>query len=132
MPMSAPVVPPPPPPRRWWLILIAALVIVAWWPPEGGKSLAITFVNWAVDPGGRLPVLPSQLPLGLGDDPAAVELRDAMVREYDARYAEGGWTRRRLALKVAGDPIRPPLMRQLLTAAAVGLVMLAWRWSGRP
>ena len=121
-------------PTRWqWRLLVAAaLAIVALWPPDGGKSLAITFVNWAADPAGQLPVLPPQLPIGSGDDPEAVERRDAIVQRYDAAYAEGEWTRRRLALKVAGEPLRPPLMRQLLLAAAVILAAIAWRVAAAP
>ena len=110
---------------------MAAVAIVVLWPPADGKSLAVTFVNWVVDPGGRLPVLPPQLPLGAGDDPEAVEARDAVVREYDARHAQGGWTRWRLQLKVADQPIRPAVMRQLLTAAAVVLAAVTWRVAAR-
>lgn len=116
-----------PTPWQWRSILMAALAIVVLWPPADGRSLAVAFVNRAVDPAGRLPVLPSQLPLGAGDDPAAVEARDAIVRRYDALYAEGGWTRRRLQLKVAGEPLAPSTMRQLLSAAAVILAAVTWR-----
>ena len=97
-----------------------------------GRSLAVTFVNWAVDPAGRLPTLPQQLPLGAGDDPEAVEARDAVVRDYDALYARGGMTRRRMDLKVAGEPLRPSTMRQLLMAAAVILAAVTWRVATRP
>jgi len=84
-----------------------------------------------VDPTGHLPVLPRQLPLGSGDDPDAVEARDAVVRRYDRLYAEGGWTRRRMALKTAGEPIRPSTMRQLLLAAGVVIAAVAWRVAAR-
>jgi len=120
-----------PTPWQWRALLAAALAIVVLWPPEGGRSLAVTFVNWAVDPVDALPVLPPQLPLGRGDDLDAVEERDALVREYDAAYAQGGWTRRRMELKVAGEPIRPSLMRQLLVAAAVVLAAISWRVAAR-
>ena len=120
-----------PAPWQWRVLLAAALGVVALWPPDGGKSLATTFVNWAVDPADRLPVLPAQLPLGLGDDPERVEARDSMVRAYDALYGQGGWARRRLALKVADDPVRPAVMRPVLSAAAVVLVMIAWRIAAR-
>ena len=59
------------------------------------------FVNWVVDPRGELPVLPPQLELGLGDDPDAVAEHDAVTQHYDMLYSRGGWTRRRLELKVA-------------------------------
>lgn len=117
----------PPTPQHWWSIVVAALAIVVMWPPVDGRSLAVTFVNWAVDPLGRLPVLPPQLPLGKGDDFDAVEAHDAVVRQYDELYNKGGWTRRRLALKVAGEPIRPSTMRQLLMAATVILAAVTWR-----
>jgi hypothetical protein len=116
-----------PTPWQWWLIVLAALAIVVTWPPADGKSLAVTFVNWVVDPAGQLPVLPPQLPLGKGDDPDAVEAHDSLVRQYDALYMKGGWTRRRLVLKVAGEPVRPSTMRQLLMAAAVVLGLVTWR-----
>jgi hypothetical protein len=112
---------------QWWSIVVAALAIVVMWPPVDGKSLAVTFVNWAVDPSGQLPILPSQLPLGKGDDPEAVEARDSVVRQYDALHSQGGWTRRRLLLKVAGEPLRPSTMRQLLMGAAVILALVTWR-----
>jgi hypothetical protein len=120
-----------PRPRHWWALLAAAITLVLLWPPAGGKSLAVTLLNWAVDPAGALPVLPEQLPIGAGDDPVAVEARDDLVRDYDALYAHGGWTRRRLEWKVAGEPLPPPMMRQLLTAAAVILAAVAWRIAGR-
>ena len=116
---------------EWRSIVVAAVAIVVLWPSGGSKSLAVTFVNWVVDPAGRLPVLPPQLPLGAGDDPQAVEARDAVVREYDALYARGGWTRWRLQLKVADQPIRPAVVRQLLTAAAVVLAAITWRVAAR-
>jgi hypothetical protein len=116
-----------PTPWQWRSLLVASLAVVVLWPPAGGKSLGVMLVNWAVDPTGELPVLPKQLPLGRGDEPDAVETHDAAVREYDRRYAEGGWTRRRMALKTAGEPLRPPTMRQLLTAAAVVIAAVAWR-----
>ena len=91
----------------------------------------MTFVNWVVDPAGELPILPSQLPLGQGDDPEAVEARDSVVRQYDAMSAKGGWMRRRLGLKVAGEPLRPATMRQLLMGAAVILALVTWRVAAR-
>lgn len=101
------------------------------WPPANGKSLAVTFVNWAADPTGQLPALPPQLPLGRGDDFDAVEAHDAVVRQFDELYKKGGLTRRRLQLKVAGEPIRPSTMRQMLMAAAVVLAAVTWRVAAR-
>ena len=120
-----------PAPWQWRSLLVAALAVVVLWPPADGKSLGVMFVNWAVDPTDQLPVLPKQLPLGRGDEPDAVEAHDAAVREFDRRDAEGGWTRRRMALKTAGEPLRPSTMRQLLMAAAVVIAAVAWRVAAR-
>ena len=54
-----------------------------------------------------------------------------MTRHYDALYAQGGWTRRRLELKVAADPFNKSTERQLLTGAAVIVAFLAWRLAAR-
>ena len=120
---------------QWWLLLIVAFVIVVAWPPSddagGDKSLAMKFVNWVVDPADELPTLPSQLPLGHGDDPDLVNARDAQTQLYDARYLEGGWTRRRLELKVASDPSGKATERQILSAIGVLAAFLAWRLAGR-
>lgn len=105
--------------------------MIGGWPPDRDKSLAVKFVNWAVDPGGTLPVLPPQLGFGVGDDPQAVEARDAQVRLYDRLYAKGGWTRTRLALKVARDPFNPSTERQLLLVIGAITAFLVWRFGGR-
>lgn len=120
-----------PRPWQWWSLLVLALAIVILWPPQGDKSLAIKFVNWAVDPTDSLPVLPDQLALGLGDDPHAVDAHDRVVQQYDALYLKGGWTRKRLELKVLDDPMAPATARQLLLAAAVITALLAWRVAAR-
>jgi hypothetical protein len=112
---------------QWWSLAIVALLIVAAWPPRDDRSLATKFVNWAVDPFDALPVLPPQLGLGVGDDLDAVNARDAIVRYYDELYLQGGWTRRRLLLKVADDPLRPSTARQLLTGLGVLTTLLVWR-----
>ena len=113
-----------------WLLVIVALLIVSVWPPSDDKSLAVKLVNWAVDPGGELPILPDQLALGRGDDPDAVNVRDLQVQQYDALYLKGGWTRKRLELKVARDPFSPSTERQLLIGLAVVTVLLTWRLGG--
>ena len=109
------------------MLLAIVLAVIAAWPPDSDKSLAAKFVNWAVDPRGELPVLPAQLGMGMGDDPQAVEERDAVVRHYDQLFTQGGWTRRRLQLKVAGDPLKPSTERQLLLAAGAVAAFLVWR-----
>jgi hypothetical protein len=116
---------------RWWILLIVALLVVCAWPPQDDRSLAAKLVNWAVDPSDTLPVLPGQLGLGEGDNPDAVAERDTQVQQYDALYAKGGWTRRRLLLKVARDPFNPATERQLLLGIAVLAGFLVWRSSAR-
>ena len=116
---------------QWWVLVIVALLIVFLWPPRDDKSLAFKLVNWAVDPWDDLPILPDQLPLGAGDDPEAVSIHDILSQQYDALYQKGGWTRMRLALKVANDPLNPATERGLLTGLAVMTAFLVWRWGGR-
>ena len=116
---------------QWWLLVVCSVLIVAAWPPRDGKSLAAKFVNWAVDPMNQLPTLPDQLSLGSGDDPDAVNARDMQVQQYDALYLKGGWTRKRLQLKVAGDPFDPGTERQLLTVAGLLVALVVWRLSAR-
>jgi hypothetical protein len=116
---------------KWWTLLITALLIVYAWPPRDSKSLAVKFVNWVVDPWDELPILPGPLPMYVGDDPEAVEIHDIVTQQYDALYRKGGWTRMRLELKVAEEPLDPSTERQLLTAIAVATAFVAWRWSGR-
>ena len=102
------------------------LFVILAWPPDGDRSLMAKFVNWAVDPAGELPVLPPQLGYGLGDDPVAVEERDAQVRRYDELYNQGGWTRKRLELKGAGDPLPRGTERQLLLLVAAAAIFAAF------
>ena len=116
---------------QWWFLVIVALLIVFLWPPRDDKSLAFKLANWAVDPWDDLPILPDQLPLGAGDDPEAVSLHDILTQQYDALYQKGGWTRRRLELKVASDPLNPATERGVLTGLAVVTAFLVWRWDGR-
>ena len=116
---------------QWWTLAVCAVLIVAAWPPDQGRSLAAKFVNWAVDPRDELPTLPDQLALGAGDDPDAVNARDMQVQQYDALYLKGGWTRKRLELKVAGDPFDPATERQVLTVVGVVVALLAWRLGAR-
>jgi hypothetical protein len=84
-----------------------------------------------VDPTDQLPTLPDPLALGLGDDPDAVAQHDQQIQQYDTLYSRGGWTRSRLELKVARDPLNPSTERQVLTGLGVVIAFLAWRWAGR-
>src|SRR6516164_508667 len=111
---------------HWWILISLALLIVFVWPPAGDRSLAVKVVNWAVDPTDQLPTLPDPLALGLGDDPEAVAQHDQQIQQYDSLYSRGGWTRRRLELKVARDPLNPSTERQMLMGLAVVIAFLAW------
>ena len=116
---------------QWWALVAVSMLIVVLWPPRDERSLAMTFVNWAVDPRNDLPTLPDQLGLGVGDDPDAVYRHDLQVQQYDALYLKGGWTRLRLELKVAGDPFNPSTERQLLVGLGALTALVAWRLSAR-
>lgn len=114
--------------RGWWILLLASLAVIVAWPPQADRSLLVKGVNWIVDPGNDLPILPPQLEMGMGDDPQAVEIRDAIVRRYDEMYNRGGLTRARMELKVAVDPFNPATERQLLLAAGAIVAFLVWRY----
>jgi len=116
---------------QWWMLVVVTLLIVFAWPPQDDRSLATKIVNWAVDPDGTLPVLPDPLALGHGDDPDAVAEHDVQVQRYDEMYLKGGWTRKRLELKVARDPFTPATERQVLALIAVVTVLLVWRTGAR-
>jgi hypothetical protein len=116
---------------EWWILTTVALLIVFAWPPGDDRSLAVKTVNWVVDPRNELPVLPNPLGLGQGDDPDAVASHDAQVQRYDELYLKGGWTRKRLELRVARDPFNPATERQMLTAVGVVTALLVWRLGGR-
>jgi len=116
--------------RQWWILLVVALLLVSLWPPAEDRSLALKFVNWIVDPADSLPTLPPPLTFGQSDDYAAVEAHDLQTRMYDELYAKGGWTRRRLELKVAGDPFNAATERQLLVSVGVLTAFLVWRFGG--
>ena len=116
---------------QWWILLIVALLLVAAWPSADDRSLALKLVNWAVDPGDRLPILPGPFEAGQGDDLETVNAHDLQTRMYDELYDKGGWTRLRLELKVAGDPFDPGTERQVLAVIAVVAVFVVWRFGGR-
>jgi len=116
---------------QWWMLAVVTLLIVFAWPPQDDRSLAMKIVNWAVDRDGTLPVLPDPLALGHGDDPDAVAEHDVQVQRYDEMYLKGGWTRKRLELKVARDPFTPATERQVLALIAVVTVLLVWRTGAR-
>jgi hypothetical protein len=114
-------------PRASTLLVVCAVLLVCAWPPANDRSLAAKFLNWAVDPRDELPVLPPPFALGAGDDPDAVASHDAQVQAYDARHAQGGWMRRRLEWKVAGDPFNPATERQVILALGILTAFAFWR-----
>ena len=118
------------PNRSQWLIIcaIAALLVLCWPPDRGnGSSLMVKAIHWAVDPTSALPALPPPLPPGLGDNGDAVAAHDAVEAEYFRLHNSDAWTRWRMDVKAAGDPIDPATERQLLVAAAVVGMLLVWR-----
>ena len=114
-----------------WILFLAVLFIVMAWPPAEGRSLMVKALNFAVDPADSLPVLPPQLGFGLSDDVQAVEMRDEIVRRYDAMYSLGGMTRARMRLKVAEDPLDAATERQLLLVFGVVVAFLTLRSAQR-
>jgi len=116
---------------QWWILFAVTLLLVAAWPSQDEKCLATKFVNWVVDPTHQLPIMPHPLPLGMGDDPDAVNVHDLQVREYDKLFMQDGWTRKRLELKVADDPFDPTTARQLLIAIAAMAGLIVWRINPR-
>ena len=117
--------------RQWWILVVVALFVVAAWPPANDRSLALKFINWAVDPGNVLPVDPGPIPFGLGDDPDEVDRHDGAYQAYTELYRRGGWIRTRLLLKVASDPLNSSTERQLLTGLGVLTALALWRLEGR-
>jgi hypothetical protein len=67
----------------------------------------------------------------LSDDVQAVEMRDEIVRRYDAMYSLGGMTRARMRLKVAEDPLDAATERQLLLVFGVVVAFLTLRSTQR-
>ena len=116
---------------QWWSLALVAMLLVLLWPSSDDKSLAVKFVNWAVDPKGELPILPGPFDLGLGDDADAVSVHDMITQQYDELYAKGGWTRERLELKVMEEPFSPATERQVLAGIGVIAALVVWRLGGR-
>jgi hypothetical protein len=115
---------------QWWVLVAVALFVVAAWPSGEEKSLALKFVNWAVDPDDELPTLPAELDMAAGDDADAVLAHDRQENAYFTLYDKGGWTRRRLLLKVADEPFNPSTERQMLAGLGLVAALVVWRWSG--
>lgn len=118
-------------PRASTFLVAFGVLLVCVWPPLNDRSLAAKFLNWAVDPRNELPVLPEPFALGAGDDPDAVAEHDAQVQAYDILYMKGGWTRRRLELKVARDPFNAATERQVILALGIVTAFLFWRVNRR-
>ena len=113
--------------RQWWILLVTALAVIALWPPSDDRSLAMKFVNRAVDPNGTLPTLPDPLDFAQGDDLPSVEAHDLQTRMYDEAYDKGALMRLRMDLRDAADPFNPATERQVLVALGVLVAFLVWR-----
>ena len=102
----------------WPLVaaLVAALAVL--WPLDRGRSLAVKTINWLADPRGELPRRPSPLAIGVDDDADVVTAHDTEEHAYEAMYRESWWSRARLRLRDAEDPLDPSTERPLLIAAA--------------
>lgn len=116
---------------QWAIILPITILLVLAWPPSEGKSLGAKALNWIVDPGNTLPEAPTVLPMSLDDDGDAVAAHDAAEQEYNRVYQSSASTKRRMDLKIAGDPFEPTTERQLLIAIGVLAALAVWRLDGR-
>ena len=109
------------------MLVVVALLLVAVWPTSDDRSLALKFINWAVDPSNNLPVMPGPLDMESGDDADAVNAHDQLENYYYSLYDKGGWMRTRLELKVLEEPFNPATERQALTAIAILTAFVVWR-----
>ncbi len=107
------------------------LLLILGWPPQQGRSLAVKVLNFLADPGNSLPILPSQLPIGLDDDGDAVQEHDAQEAEYYRVYSNSRVARLRMTLKAATDPFDPSTERQILTGIGILSALGIWRLGGR-
>jgi hypothetical protein len=114
----------------WWIIWVAAAVILLAWPPAQGKSLGLKAAAWLVDPMHHLPYMPPELPVGMGDDGAAVEAHDTQLTYYWDTYDSSAWTRFRINVRDYEGPLSPTTERQLLVGFGVFAGLIAWKVSG--
>jgi hypothetical protein len=111
----------------WPLAAALVAVLALAWPPEQGRSVVVKAINWLADPRGELPRRPAPLARGVDDDADVVTAHDLEEHAYDAMYRESWWSRTRLRLRDAEDPLDPSTERPLLIAAAA--LLLAWQSS---
>ena len=116
--------------QRRILWVVAALVILGW-PADQGRSLGTKAANWLADPTDSLPTMPDQLPIGLDDNGDAVAAHDAQETEYYRQYSSSRWTRLRMDLKSARDPLDTSTQRQLLAGIAILAALAVWRLNGK-
>ena len=114
---------------QWAVVSMTATIVVLAWPPDRGHgiSLGAKVVHRLIDPSNHLPALPPPLPPGVGDDGEAVVAHDELEAEYYRLYNSSAWTRWRMDVKAAGDPLDPTTARQGLVALAVAAGLLVWR-----
>jgi hypothetical protein len=116
---------------QWRAIWILAAFIVLAWPPAEGKSLALKAAAWAVDPFHTLPVMPPELPMGLGDDGYAVAEHDRQLTSYYDAYQGSSMKRFRIDVRDFENPFDPTTERQVLVGIGVFGALLIWRLGGR-
>ena len=116
---------------QWWIIWIVAVLLILGWPPDRGRSLGAKTLNWLADPSESLPSLPAQLPMGLDDNGDAVAEHDAAEAEYYRAYDRSGWTRFRMKLKSAADPLETSTQRQILAGLGILSSLVVWRFNSR-
>jgi hypothetical protein len=103
------------------------LLLVAVWPPAEGSSLGFKIVGWAVDPLHKLPVMPPDLPVDLGDDGFAVAQHDDQMAAYYYAFDGSSFNRIRMEIRDFENPFDPTTERQLLVALAAVAALLVWR-----
>jgi hypothetical protein len=116
---------------QWRIIWVVAILLIVAWPSDQGHSLGVKAMNWIADPDSSLLTMPPPLPIGLDDNGDAVAEHDAAEAEYYRQYTGSRFTRLRLKLKSASDPLEPATERQILVGVAVLSALAIWRLEKR-